>query len=1070
MTSREKRQRGVHATEEGKGLLRLAQGQLRQENGRKTTYEHLAEISQLDQSTIGRFFRGEKVDEDSARVICQILGLDYSKVVDCKTALTPAQNENHDSEARAEGNWPAICRTMLERQRRLTTNEWLAQPDSHFEIDDIHMPLALLERRTRERRSPRNEAAQGFAGYEASEIQEVQKFKYADFLNTILHDREGRTSGQRVAIIGEPGAGKTTLLQKIAFWILDNQLGLPIWISLADLQLKNNRLEDLGDYLREVWLKRAVGLVTPEIQADFLKQVQQGQVWLLLDGLDELSLPFASVLRQMRDLLQGWISTARVVLTCRVNVWEASLNALDQFETYRIGSFSPEQMQGFIQKWFAHQDPTQPEKLWQALNDSRNTRIRDLVKSPLRLTLLCSTWQEDTALPETKAALYERFVEALYRWKSDRFSISRSDRKALDKALGELAKHAIDKGQSAYRLTQRQLDTYLDESTQRLSLELGWLNSIGVAEENKIEELFSFTHPTFQEYFAALAIDDSDFFFNPDVGEITKRSYRIFEERWREPLLVWFGLRQVEKIDKESLLRRLLYFNDECGKLYEYHVVFIAASCLSEFRDSEYKEEILDQVFFFAFGAAAEKPLRSFQDGEIIGQNDCPFDWIDHHANGQTQEKILSGEIPITDSIEYTINFLNRIFQYWYFEFIFNSKEKINIGSRENLLNHTRKSPSQRILPGKFKGIDLVTSPRSLPSFISPYYVLEKISAGNKQTINFLNEKLESINEIFASGYKEDRLWELIEKIDDDLNLLACMAGLLTKLDPDSKTGFTTLKMVALISFSEEDNALHFLFELAKSREFEEGDIDPIGIITYHAFLTAEGGMVEFNLLNPAIMIATALQRWGKDIWGYLEELFLIFPNLNSKKYLENEIVNTVIKYIEACCLKSESLASSSLKEMKEYSQSNSFHESIDINVAEISRQGSIWWRMPTREEKENNTALFWSAIWEDKPHPLADKIDAAKSGNDEAFRELLTLLNPSKISNSNTIGSGDFIPLINGARFSATVSWLKRDFVKNRAAKSIGIKYASGTYFNILFHCAENMPYEQFLAAWQYT
>lgn len=47
---------------------------------------------------------------------------------------------------------------------------------------------------------------------------------------------------------------------------------------------------------------------------------------------------------------------------------------------------------------------------------------QDLVKNPLRLALLCSIWQGcDRGLPETKAGLYQQFVEEVYKWKEKYF-------------------------------------------------------------------------------------------------------------------------------------------------------------------------------------------------------------------------------------------------------------------------------------------------------------------------------------------------------------------------------------------------------------------------------------------------------------------------------------------------------------------------------------------------------------------------------------------------------------------------------------------------------------------------
>jgi predicted NACHT family NTPase len=77
-------------------------------------------------------------------------------------------------------------------------------------------------------------------------------------LAQVLEKGVGKTKGKRIALIGEPGAGKTTLLQAIAFRILDKNLGLPIWISLADLQQQDGNLEDFKKYLLQKWLETAI--------------------------------------------------------------------------------------------------------------------------------------------------------------------------------------------------------------------------------------------------------------------------------------------------------------------------------------------------------------------------------------------------------------------------------------------------------------------------------------------------------------------------------------------------------------------------------------------------------------------------------------------------------------------------------------------------------------------------------------------------------------------------------------------------------------------------------------------
>ncbi|MHC5673049.1 NACHT domain-containing protein [Nostoc sp.] len=145
---------------------------------------------------------------------------------------------------------------------------------------------------------------------------------------------------------------------------------------------------------------------TEQLKKDFVLQFDQNNVWLLLDGLDEMSAssgnPLTEIARQFRE--GGSISKARIVLTCRVNLWDGSINALDDFDTYRSLDFSyPEQVERFIDKWFNKIEiPETGKQLCTALKASGKERIQDLVKNPLRLTLLCLNWQSgDGKLPNT---------------------------------------------------------------------------------------------------------------------------------------------------------------------------------------------------------------------------------------------------------------------------------------------------------------------------------------------------------------------------------------------------------------------------------------------------------------------------------------------------------------------------------------------------------------------------------------------------------------------------------------------------------------------------------------------
>ncbi|MDJ0658078.1 MAG: hypothetical protein QNJ42_01165 [Crocosphaera sp.] len=60
------------------------------------------------------------------------------------------------------------------------------------------------------------------------------------------------------------------------------------------------------------------------------------------------------------------------------------------------------------------------------LDHPEKSRLRDLIKNPLRLALLCASWQiQEAQLPDTQAEFYEMYVDYFYKWKSEHFEVSK---------------------------------------------------------------------------------------------------------------------------------------------------------------------------------------------------------------------------------------------------------------------------------------------------------------------------------------------------------------------------------------------------------------------------------------------------------------------------------------------------------------------------------------------------------------------------------------------------------------------------------------------------------------------
>ena len=556
-------------------------------------------------------------------------------------------------------DWRETCRVAAQTKRQAANTFFANDLGRKIDLNEIHVPLGLIERQQKPQRRDDFSPQIGSQAYQ--EAEKLIPLSYDEFCEKVLANSDSpKSNGKRLAVIGEPGAGKTTQLLKIADRILAETEYLPVWISLAEVK------KPLCQYLIEDWLRIAAGQLDAapaEWVKEFKELLSEGKIWLLLDGADEMGIAdsLGTLSPQLRERV---FDKVRIVISCRLNIWEATGNSLSDFDTYRMLDLSYgdgencDRVKLFIDRWFTPLNPplargeTDPipnllprvettsilappltkgglggvlrakettsipapplgkgklgANLRAALDEPGKERIKDLVRNPLRLFLLCLTWEfGQQKLPDTKAELYEVFVAALYDFKKQAFPTTAAQRTNLNAALGKLALTAIEAGYKSI-LPDGFVSQNLAKPHPELfekAIELGWLNRVGVDAQNPLKSVYAFYHPSFQEYFAACEIEDWHFFLNHVPENPQQGIYRIFESHWKEVMLLWMGRKDVDREEKEAFIKALVEFEQGTEhEFYGYRAYFLAAVLIDEFKDCSLADAIVAQIVKWGFG------------------------------------------------------------------------------------------------------------------------------------------------------------------------------------------------------------------------------------------------------------------------------------------------------------------------------------------------------------------------------------------------------------------------------------------------------------------------------------
>lgn len=354
---------------------------------------------------------------------------------------------------------------------------------------------------------------------------------------------EAVKKNNRLMVLGKPGAGKTTFLKNIILRTIEtNDLKfIPVFISLNDFCAENQM--SLMDYI-----EKQFGICSfPDANLFIKTMLKNGKFIVLFDGLDEVTTEDNkrnSLIKQLNEFTDTY-NKNKFIITCRIG----ALNyEFEQFSYVEIADFNQYQIDIFINKWF--NDKKDVASFYEAYR--KNLHLKDLSKSPLLLTLLCISFSSRWAFSRnSKSEIYEIAIDSLIReWDASR-KISRDivNKITLRRArqlFHMIAEKSFRKEQFFFKKNEicdeilfflKKIPSFYDDSVDKLDgLEIlneiiSWTGILTI----KAKNLYSFSHLTFQEYFTAESIIDSQ---NTDICLRDLFKTNSNDERWKEVFLL----------------------------------------------------------------------------------------------------------------------------------------------------------------------------------------------------------------------------------------------------------------------------------------------------------------------------------------------------------------------------------------------------------------------------------------------------------------------------------------------------------------------------------------------------